>query len=480
MSKKTRRHKAKTHRLRGKAATWIALVILALCSLSVVWGILLDNARRMGNEMAQSFSLQREREMAVYETLMAVCTSYMDYQTASNQNPDVWVEEYLKIISGILGENVIDPYAVIDGEIIAADAWEGDADYAAEETQWYQRAEAAQGGIIYTDGYQDAITGELVITIAQKSKRSGNITAFDIFPEQFGKNIEDNNLPEGSSYMLCDSNGTVLCRYCAANVSEEEFQMYADKILKQIKNGDTEPLVYEIRGEKRAAYFETAKNGWISIVSMPYFSLMKGVRTLALWYAGVLAAFFAMLVVMDVRERKINKSFQRTNDTVRVLGNSYYAIYRVDFSKNTYDMIKGSDYVRQKLPDHGNYERLMDTAGEVIQPEAYEEYQKSFSIENIRQMVQRRVRDFGGDFQRKFGEEYRWVNVRMMFDESLNPDEAVLCFREVEEEKKARLKQIELLRESLSAAKKKRRIQKCFFFPICPTICAPRSMRLSV
>lgn len=274
MSKKKQRHRERRYQFGGKATTWIVLVILAFCSLSVVWGILRDNARKMGNEMVQSFSLQGEREMTVYETLMEVCTSYIDHQIASSNDPDIGIEEYLSMIGSILGENVIDPYAVINGEIVAATPWEGDKEYQIEETQWYQKAIAAGGKIIYTDGYQDAITGELVITIAQEGKISGNVVAFDIFPDQFKRSIENNDLPDGSSYVLCDSNGTILYKQIEKNLSNEKFQAYVDELLRQIESGEvsvSDPFLYQDLGQKRVAYFDIAQNGWISIVSMPFF-----------------------------------------------------------------------------------------------------------------------------------------------------------------------------------------------------------------
>ena len=40
-----------------------------------------------------------------------------------------------------------------------------------------------------------------------------------------------------------------------------------------------------------------------------------------------------------------------------------------------------------------------------------------------------------GDFKRKFGNEYRWVNVRVLYDESLSTNEVILCFKEINDEK---------------------------------------------
>src|SRR5699024_2928160 len=111
-------------------------------------------------------------------------------------------------------------------------------------------------------------------------------------------------------------------------------------------------------------------------------------------------------------EVKNRARIDRTNETVRVLGNSYYALYRIDYRQNTYEMIKGSDYVRSRIPEKGPYPQLQKVIGEVIEPEAFEDFMRSFDRENIQKLVSQRIRDFGGDFLRRFNGVYRWVSVR--------------------------------------------------------------------
>ena len=461
-----KRRRENLHKLWRRFFVLAALAAMAVCSLIVIQGILLDNAQRMGNEMARGYSAEGEKNAISYTTLLQVSTEYIDNQLEESGNSTGWIQSYLKIVSNTLGSNVIDPYAVIDGEIIAANPWEGDESYDVADTNWYQEALAADGEIIYTDGYQDAISGEIIITIAKEGQISGNVVAFDIFPENFRSNLTYGNLPEGSTYFLCDSSGTLLYNELEREVTREEAQNYADQLLEKIRDGSisrSNAEVRNLRGERQLAYYDIAENGWISIITIPYRSLMRGVRTLSIWYIGILVLFFVTQIITNIRETKINKDFQRTNDTVRVLGNSYYAIYRIDFSKGTYEMIKGSDYVRSRIPAVGDYELLLKTAGEVMPPDVFGDFRESFSIQNIRTLVSKRTRDYGGDFLRLFGDTYRWVNVKLLFDESLNPEEAVLCFREVDEEKKAQLKQIQLLRESLNAAKESEESKNSFF-----------------
>ena len=61
------------------------------------------------------------------------------------------------------------------------------------------------------------------------------------------------------------------------------------------------------------------------------------------------------------------------------------------------------------------------------------------------------------------GEEYRWVSVRVLFDASLAPEEVVLSFREVEQEKLRQLQERKLLEESLQLARQERGVQTGLF-----------------
>lgn len=61
---------------------------------------------------------------------------------------------------------------------------------------------------------------------------------------------------------------------------------------------------------------------------------------------------------------------------------------------------------------------------------------------------------------RLFGDTYRWVNVRLLLDASLHSGEAILCFREVDEEKQRQLKHAKLMEDALAAAESSEKSQK--------------------
>ena len=445
----------------------VFLVISVVC-LHILQNELLKSAQQTGSTLAHSYALDETRSTATYEAILRLGAASLErlaLEDADTERVRRWLSGYFEDIITFTGENVIDPYAVLDGRIIAANAWVGDAAYDYAAAEWYQRAIDAGGEVIYTDAYTDAIYDRKVITVAVSCGGS-DVLAFDIFPENFQLAESSVALPEGSSYFLCDRNGVLLYAQTEMTASEDDIQAYLERILASLKNGELDApnsYIYDLDGRQRGVYYSVADNGWFSIITIPYATILSDLLLLTIVFSIIFLLFLAFTVLISIRSYRLSRRVERTNETVRVLGNSYYAIYRVDFDQGAYDMIKGSDYLRQHLPKTGAYQDFLAVAAQVIEEKACQEFIQSFSLDNIRQLVKKRVRDYGGDFLRRFGEEYRWVNVRMLFDESLNQGEVVICFREIDMEKQTQLQQMRLLENALDAARKNEESQKHFF-----------------
>ena len=454
---------------RYSIAILVIFTILILVSRAAIEEIILNNAKSMGQSLAQSYSTEEERNLIGYELLLKLGASYVGQdavQYMDEETLELYLKRYFLDATDILGEGVIDPYAVVNGKIIAANPWTGDEEYDVSDTEWYTKAIEADGEVIFTNAYTDAISGRAVITAAIKGEGTDNVVAFDVSPENFRVETNRQELPENSSYFLCDSNGTLLYQESAVESSEEEIRDYVRGLFADIQSGEldnTGAHIVDLDGEKRGIYHNIAENGWMSIVTIPYESILSDFGQLRFWTIGILSIFWVLGGVMTVRSYQLNRNMERTNETVRVLGNSYYAIYRVNYRHGTYDMIKGSDYVREHLALHGSYEDLLNTMGDVIHQNIYQDFREAFCLEHLRELVRQRVRDFGGDFLRQFNGQYRWVNVRALFDESLSVDEVVLCFREVDEEKQNELRQMEFLENTLQTMKESEASKDRFF-----------------
>ncbi len=97
-------------------------------------------------------------------------------------------------------------------------------------------------------------------------------------------------------------------------------------------------------------------------------------------------------------------------------------------------------------------------------------------LENMRRLVEDNVSDFGGDFRRRFGDEYRWVNVRLLFDPSLRQNEAILCFRLVDQEKSSQLQHLRMLEEALDDVRESEASQEKFFSQMSHDMRTPLSV----
>ena len=458
--------RALRRRMRLPLVAFAALTLLTLAGILLIRTALLRNARETGTALSASCAAEEEGRLSVYETLLNFGVASLDSRLAageSRQEIRDFVGVYFRRVDSVLGSGVVDPYVVLDGDILAANPWEWDAEYDYAAAPWYTQARSAEGRVIFTDVYTDAVYGRPVVTAAQSCAQDGAVMAFDILPEHLS--FEAAELKEEESFFLCDGKGTAVYQKTALELPQEEVQAYLTSLVERISSGELEGggAVRDMDGRRRAVYYTRLDNGWYSIVTVPY-----GVILGELWQVGwALLLMFAVsllaLFALARREQHLGERARRANETAQVLGNTYYALYRVNYERETYEMIKGSDYVRSRIPAFGPYGELLRTAGEVVEAEAFRDFTKSFSCENIRQLVDRQVSDYGGEFLRRFGGEYRWVSVRVLFDSALEAQEVVLCFREVEREKERQLQERRLLEDALQLAKQNEQSKQAFF-----------------
>ena len=457
------------HRSKGYLLILALLAALLLVTTHVVQKIITDNMRRMGDSLAHSYSVEEERKVIGYRMLMELGTRYLrrdPRESMGREGQRELLERFFRNAIAVTGGKAIDPYAVVDGKILAATPWEGDDSYAVTYAPWYRQAMAAEGKVIFSDAYKDAITGKPVITIAQKSADTDDVMAFDVFPEQFRDDANTHILPERSSYYLFDSNGFLLYHKLGFKTENGKLEDYTEPLFRGIRDGSLlrrGVTITDINGVECSVHSNVAENGWISVVTIPIDVLLADFYFAKTLYSLLIAGAFLIIIILGVRNYLSNRREERTNETVRVLGNSYYAIYRVNLNTASYDMIKGSDYGRRNLKQQGNYEDLLHVVSALINHGVTEKFNAVFALDNIRELVRHRISNFGGDFQRYFNHEYHWVNVRVLFDESLNPGEVVLCFRDVEEEKQVQLKQMELLQNAVTLMKESNEAQSRFF-----------------
>lgn len=449
---------------------FLLVVMLSGIGIHVFRDTLLRNARITGMTLASNYASEERSNLAVYETLLSFGAAIIDARLEEGGSTHMvkWMKVFFDRIQTVLGKDVIIPYIVLDGELIDINGnpKEQANDVAFSEADWYKRAVARPGKSVFTGVYTDAMTGSPVITVARKCKVANAVLVFDIFPHNFQFNILPQVEKKYHSFFLCDGNGTILYKDTRHEYRDIALQRYVKSLLSKIKNGDFKKhtsYIIGLDGKKRAVYYSEMFNGWYIIVTVLVEDILKELNIILIIFILSSCVFLIVLLVYSRHFLHTKALMERINETVQVLGNSYYALYRVNFSKETYEAIKPSAFVRERLPQTGPYSSLLQVIVEVIEPDAQEEYLRNFSCESIRSLVSRQIRDFGGEFRRRFDDEYRWVSIRLLYDEKLTPEEVVLCFREEELEKQYQLQERRLLQDSLESAQRNEKAKQAFF-----------------
>ena len=464
--KQRRRWRFVFHNLKLPLCAFAALGVLALAGSWIVRNTMLRNAYEAATALSRSCAAEERGSLNVYATLLSFGTAALESRLEDGEGQEsitVFLDTYFERVDSVLGTGVVDPYVVLDGKILAANPWEGDAGYDYATAPWYQQAVDAKGAVVFTSVYTDAIYDRPVITAAQSCRDGETVMAFDILPEHLRFDTAD--LAEDDSFFLCDSAGTIIYQKTGLDLDQEEMQSYLTGLVEKIEAGDLErdSIIRDLGGQRRGVYYTRMDNGWYSIITVPYSKILGGLQGILWPLLLMFGISFLVMTALAFREYRLEFRVRRANETAQVLGNTYYALYRVDYEREIYEMIKGSAYVRDRIPSIGPYADLLRTAGEVIEKDAYQDFMESFSCRNMRELVRQRVRNFGGEFLRRFGEEERWVSVQILFDETLAPEEVVLCFREVEEEKQRQMRERRLLEESLQMTRQNEEAKQAFF-----------------
>ena len=256
-----------------------ALGVLALAGSWIVRSTMLRNAYEAATALSRSCAAEERGNLNVYATLLSFGTAALESRLEDGEEEEsiaAFLDTYFDRVDSVLGVGVVDPYVVLDGTILAANPWEGDAEYDYATAPWYQQAVAAKGAVVFTSVYTDAIYGRPVVTAAQSCCDGKVVMAFDILPEHLRFDTAD--LAKEDSFFLCDSAGTIIYQKTGLNLNQGEIQRYLTGLVEKIEAGELEenPIIRDLDGQRRGVYYTRMDNGWYSIITVPYSKILGG------------------------------------------------------------------------------------------------------------------------------------------------------------------------------------------------------------
>ncbi len=446
------------------------MVMVGIVGMMVSQQLLLDNARTLGKNLVTSYSNDEDSQLSEYDRILTTAMYYMEDMADQGVDRDTfgaWMTDYFEKSASLTGIGSPNVYAVLDGQLVSTNELL-DSDYDYQAQSWYQLAMAAEGRVIFTDSYRsDIYDGQPLVTVAVSAAGSDNAIALDVPIDHFraGHTVQD--LPAGGAYYVLDKRGNLLYHNVPFEATEELLEDYTKDLFDRVSRGELDGKDNSIIGVqkvKRGLYYQHTVNGWLCILTVPYETLLQGVQSILVWYGAGLGLCIIVAVGMWMRDRRLSRTAQRTAETIQVLGNMYYAIYRVNAQTGSFEMTKGSDFVKRAFhKEKGDYPDLVKVIVSSLGEWTGEDFANSFSLENIQKLLDQQTRDFGGEFLLQTDEGQRWISARVLTDPVKIPNEAVICFRDVEAEKEEQQQQVYLLKGALSAAEQSEKSQKQFF-----------------
>ena len=455
-------------------AIFIFFLLVAMGSLHVMREKILENSHIMGQEIAARFATRETARIKSQEMLLRSVAQSMGSMLRLKTNwSDEEIEQALSRFTEYMENNSevgrFDMCAVIDGKLICSRPDRGV--HGLNKVKWYHAALARKGDVAYTNLYQVEPKQEYVLTMAVRLGHGDDVLAMNLYPEQLNALLADNRLPRQSYYYLCDPNGNIMFAISERKLSIEQQQPYVDQIFSELRQGNDDYII-DLEGNKRGVYYTVSDKGWISVVTIPYDFLLGDYQNLLQWFILTLAFFALMVVMLGTREHMLNKQVQNINDVVQVMSKSFLAVFRVNLRSGRYTMVKAENMGIEPEAE-GSYSELVSQLVPLVEPEAATEFAETFSLDNIKGLVKRQIYDFGGEFRQRFGKEYKWVNVRLVWDELLGSDEAIFFFREVDAEKLKELEHMQLTERALKVARENTKSRNMFFSAMSHDMRAP-------
>ena len=422
-----------------------------------------QNAYALGVEAVSGFSAKAEYTINAYHVAIDFASTYVENLIRNNADSEKifkWLIVFNNNLSKNVSNNATHSYIIFDDNFFCSSHRHTEMDKMPIKNIWYQEALNAEfDKTFFTSLYKDESTNEYVFTIYKKIKVDDKVViiASDIIVNTLKKEwFENTSKLDKNVYILTDFNGDVVfTTFDMDKVVDQQYRFY--NVIKEIKKRDTRIGLIEDKfslSPRFALFYLYDKNNhFVSMVAVPLSVMNGSVNSLYLSYAAIIIIMALLVGFLYIKEKHSIEKIDLSKDIINIVGSAYSSIFSINIKKDRYIRIKCSDDIKKYIPAEGKYSDINKLISMAVEKGAQFDFTNSFSIENIRKLTASGKVDFGGDFQRILTEGFKWINIRLLYDEAVQKDYAVLCFKERDIEKKRELEHIELLEKSVEAMK---------------------------
>ena len=463
---------------------FVVFIIFAVCGLVLLKKSIINNADAVGYNKASDFARQNKTlylnkvnnlDLVVFfsSAIFEKNSTYKD----SNVSFEAWlvsVEHILESKQNIFEYNI---YANLNGVIYPRSkhisvATKKIIDEAIREAVKHKNE------TIFVP-HSDVFTNSGGYALAQTIGRGADAIIIDYEPKQkslynISEHVADSNnfyLNDSHNYYLIDNEGSLIYYYDNIGLNFRETQQSIYRHFKTLTSDvesiqNKKAIYYNTSdGKKMCAYvIQDPDTGWYSIATLPYDEVIADFNTVT--YIFIILSAFLLLTqwIMLLREHNLSAKVEMSNEALKVVGNSYQAIIRINFKNASFSILKAPDVLRQQLGDSTDFRELKRKLRQFIHQDHLDSFLDNYSLSNMEHLSINKIRDTGHDYLVKFyGDQYKWYNIRLLFDESLDLHESILSLKLVDDEKIRENTERELLKNALQSAKNSEEAKQAFY-----------------
>lgn len=284
-----------------------------------------------GEQISIETEMFFQRYMTIVET-MATDQNVVNLMRTSKAGDDVTKSPYFTDVYNMLAgsqklekDTILTTYvADIDANVLFdSDLWISGEDYDVTTRDWYQAVTDKK--LIITEPYEDADTGNLVVTIStpvydQDNSTILGVTAVDFSLDTLNSTIGSYRLGETGYVMLAAPSGLVLSHKDSAMVMKNIRETGIDsRILNAFDSGDSSIMTYDNNGVLSVGNCVTVnRTNWKLITSMPeaeFSANSDHIRNIIIEIYVVLLLLVAVAIV--IVSNLVAKPIKRLNKAAR-------------------------------------------------------------------------------------------------------------------------------------------------------------------
>ncbi|WP_019376062.1 methyl-accepting chemotaxis protein [Virgibacillus halodenitrificans] len=200
-----------------------------------------------------------------------------------------------------------------------------DSDYDPRERPWYKRAVEHDGAPVWTEPYEDAASGEMIVTIAQAYYNTKNemlgVAALDVSIDTLVSMVDKVKIGETGYATLIDTNGNLVVhpdkKLVGINVAKESFYK------QMMKQGESGTVEYEQDGKEMVTGF--VKNGitdWVINGTVNKHDFEQKSQSLLLPIGLTLLGIILLAVIASfIITKRITKPIKNLQNTMKEVEN---------------------------------------------------------------------------------------------------------------------------------------------------------------